>query len=206
MASVCGSILALLDAGVPIKTNVSGIAMGLIKDGNSPAGEYKILTDIQGPEDNHGDMDLKIAGTRTGITALQMDVKIDGVTIQILKDAFKQARKARIEILDTMEKTIKSPKSELSQFAPRVYALQINPSKIGLVIGPGGKTIREITDETGANIDIEDSGKVFITSDNADSAKKAIGWVKKLTQEEERRDDRRDNRYRNNKYGEKHKR
>ena len=206
MASVCGSILALLDAGVPIKTNVSGIAMGLIKDGNSPAGEYKILTDIQGPEDNHGDMDLKIAGTRTGITALQMDVKIDGVTIQILKDAFKQARKARIEILDIMEKTISKPKAELSPFAPRVYALQINPSKIGLVIGPGGKTIREITDETGANIDIEDSGKVFITSDNADSAKKAIGWVKKLTQEEERKDDRRDNRYRNNKYGEKHKR
>ena len=202
MASVCGSILALLDAGVPIKTNVSGIAMGLIKDDKN----YKILTDIQGPEDNHGDMDLKIAGTRTGITALQMDVKIDGVTIQILKDAFKQARKARIEILDTMEKTINKPKAELSPFAPRVYALQINPSKIGLVIGPGGKTIREITDETGANIDIEDSGKVFITSDNADSAKKAIGWVKKLTQEEERRDDRRDNRYRNNKYGEKHKR
>ena len=206
MASVCGSILALLDAGVPIKTNVSGVAMGLIKDGNSPAGEYKILTDIQGPEDEHGDMDLKIAGTRTGITALQMDVKIDGVTIQILKDAFKQARKARIEILDTMEKTINKPKAELSPFAPRVYTLQINQSKIGLVIGPGGKTIREITDETGANIDIEDSGKVFITSDNADSAKKAIGWVKKLTQEEERRDDRRDNRYRNNKYGEKHKR
>ena len=209
MASVCGSILALLDAGVPIKTNVSGIAMGLIMDPASSAGKgqnYKILTDIQGPEDNHGDMDLKIAGTRTGITALQMDVKIDGVTIQILKDAFKQARKARIEILDTMEKTINKPKAELSPFAPRVYALQINPSKIGLVIGPGGKTIREITDETGANIDIEDSGKVFITSDNADSAKKAIGWVKKLTQEEERRDDKRDNRYRNNKYGEKHKR
>lgn len=194
MASVCGSTLALLDAGIPIKTNVSGIAMGLIKDGNSPAGEYKILTDIQGPEDDHGDMDLKIAGTRTGITALQMDVKIDGVTIQILKDAFKQARKARIEILDTMEKTIKQPKAELSPFAPRVYALQINPSKIGLVIGPGGKTIREITDETGADIDIEDSGKVFITCDNADSAKKAVGWVKKLTQEEERRDDRRDRR------------
>jgi len=202
MASVCGSVLALLDAGVPIKTNVSGIAMGLIKDDKN----YKVLTDIQGPEDDHGDMDLKIAGTRTGITALQMDVKIDGVTIQILKDAFKQGKKARMEILDVMEKTIKQPKAELSPFAPRVYVLQINPSKIGLVIGPGGKTIREITDEPGANIDIEDSGKVFITSDNADSAKKAIGWVKKLTQEEERRDDRRDNRYRNNKHGEKHKR
>ncbi len=200
MASVCGSILALLDAGVPIKTNVSGIAMGLMKDDKN----YKVLTDIQGPEDEHGDMDLKIAGTRKGITALQMDVKIDGVTIQILKDAFKQGKKARIEILDVMEKTINKPKAELSQFAPRVYTLQINPSKIGLVIGPGGKTIREITDETGANIDIEDSGKVFITSDNADSAKKAIGWVKKLTQEEERRDDRRNNR--DNRYGEKHKR
>ena len=179
MASVCGSILALLDAGVPIKTNVSGIAMGLMSDDKN----YKVLTDIQGPEDEHGDMDLKIAGTRTGITALQMDVKIDGVTIQMLKDSFKQSKKARIEILDTMEKTIKTPKPELSPLAPRVYTLQINPSKIGLVIGPGGKTIREITEETKADIDIEDSGKVFITSDNADSAKKAIGWVKKLTQE-----------------------
>jgi len=158
MASVCGSTLALLDAGVPIKTNVSGIAMGLMMEGNSPAGEYKILTDIQGPEDHHGDMDLKIAGTREGITALQMDVKVNGVTLQILKDAFGQARKARTEILETMEKTIKKPRPELSPFAPRVYVLQINPNRIRDIIGPGGKTINEITSETGVQIDIEDDG------------------------------------------------
>jgi len=181
MASVCASTLALLDAGVPIKANVSGIAMGLMTDGE----KYKILTDIQGPEDHHGDMDLKIAGTRAGITALQMDVKLDGVSLQILKDAFKQSHKARIEILDIMEKTIKKPRPELSPLAPRVYSLQINPAKIGLVIGPGGKTIHEITAETGATIDIEDSGKVFITCDDAEMAKKAIGRIKNLTRERE---------------------
>lgn len=179
MASVCASTLALLDAGVPIKTNVSGIAMGLMTDNEN----YKILTDIQGPEDHHGDMDLKIAGTRKGITALQMDVKINGVNLQILKDTFKQAKKARIEILDTMEKTIKKPRPELSPFAPRVYSLQVNPNRIRDIIGPGGKTINEITSETGATIDIEDSGLVFVTSDNAESAKKAIGWIKSLTRE-----------------------
>jgi polyribonucleotide nucleotidyltransferase len=202
MAAVCGSTLALLDAGVPIKTNVAGVGIGLIKKDEN---NYKILVDIQGPEDHHGDMDLKTAGTRTGITAVQMDIKTDGIDLKILKDAFKQGKKARIEILDIMEKTIKTPKTELSQFAPRVYTLQINPSKIGLVIGPGGKTIREITEETKANIDIEDTGKVFITSDDADSAKKAIGWIKKLTQEtrEERprTGPRPGPRFRNNKYG-----
>jgi len=179
MGSVCGSTLALLDAGVPIKANVSGIAMGLMSDGK----KYKVLTDLQGPEDHYGDMDLKIAGTRQGVTALQMDVKINGVNIQILKDAFKQAGKARLEILDIMEKTIKKPRPELSPFAPRVYSLQINPSKIGTIIGPGGKTIREITDETGATIDIEDDGRVFVTSDDAEMAKKAIGRIKTLTRE-----------------------
>jgi polyribonucleotide nucleotidyltransferase len=179
MGSVCGSTLALLDAGVPIKANVSGIAMGLMSDGE----KYKILTDIQGPEDHHGDMDLKIGGTKDGVTALQMDVKINGVTIDILKDTFRQAKKARLEILDIMEKTIKKPRPELSPFAPRVYALQINPSKIGLVIGPGGKTINEIVAETGAAIDIEDDGRVFVTSENAELAKKAIGRIKTLTRE-----------------------
>jgi polyribonucleotide nucleotidyltransferase len=183
MASVCASILALLDTGVPIKTNVSGIAMGLMTDGQ----KYKVLTDIQGPEDHHGDMDLKIAGTRAGVTALQMDVKLDGVSLQILKDTFKQACKARMEILDIMEKTIKKPRPELSPLAPRVYCLQIDPAKIGLVIGPGGKTIHEITAETGANIDIEDSGKVFITCDDAEMAKKATGRIKNLTREREER-------------------
>ena len=179
MGSVCGSTLALLDAGIPIKANVSGIAMGLMSDGE----KYRVLTDIQGPEDHHGDMDLKIAGTRNGVTALQMDVKINGVTIDILKDTFRQAKKARLEILDTMEKTIKKPRPELSPFAPRVYTLQINPSKIGLVIGPGGKTINEIVAETGAAIDIEDDGRVFVTSENAELAKKAIGKIKTLTRE-----------------------
>lgn len=183
MASVCGSILALLDAGVPIKTNVSGIAMGLMLAGSPIKDKYKILTDIQGPEDHHGDMDLKIAGTRIGTTALQMDVKVDGVSLQILKDAFKQARKARIEILETMEKTIKTPRPELSPFAPRVYSLQVNPNRIRDIIGPGGKTINEITSETGATIDIEDDGLVFVTCDDADSAKKAISWIKNLTRE-----------------------
>ncbi|MFZ5559560.1 MAG: polyribonucleotide nucleotidyltransferase [Patescibacteria group bacterium] len=179
MGSVCGSILALLDAGVPIKVNVSGIAMGLMTDGE----KYKILTDIQGPEDHYGDMDCKIAGSRTGITALQMDVKVDGVSLKILKEAFKQAREARIKILDIMEKTIKKPRPELSPFAPRVYSLQINPSKIGIIIGPGGKTINEITAETGATIDIEEDGHVFITCDDAEMAKKAIGKIKTLTRE-----------------------
>jgi len=179
MGSVCGSTLALLDTGVPIKANVSGIAMGLMTNGE----DYKILTDIQGPEDHHGDMDFKIAGTKEGITALQMDVKINGVNLDILRDILKQAKKARIEILDVMEKTIKAPRPELSPLAPRVYSLQINPSKIGLVIGPGGKTINEIVAETGAVIDIEEDGKVFITSDNAEMAKKAMGKIKTITRE-----------------------
>jgi len=187
MGSVCGSTLALLDAGVPIKANVSGIAMGLMMEKPSFAkateGKYKVLTDIQGPEDHYGDMDLKIAGTKDGVTALQMDVKINGVTIEILKDTFKQSRKARLEILEIMEKTIKKPRAELSPFAPRVYTLQINPSKIGMIIGPGGKTIHEITDETGATIDIEDDGRVFVTSDDAEMAKKAIGRIKTITRE-----------------------
>jgi polyribonucleotide nucleotidyltransferase len=183
MASVCGSTLALLDAGIPIKANISGISVGLMLADSPTEDRYKILTDIQGPEDHHGDMDLKIAGTKKGITALQMDVKIDGITLQILKDAFKQARKARIEILDVMEKTIKNPRPELSPFAPRVYSLQINPNRIRDIIGPGGKTINEITNETGATIDIEDNGLVFVTCDDADSAKKAISWIKNLTRE-----------------------
>jgi len=179
MASVCGSILALMDAGVPITDKVAGIAIGLMMKDD----KYKVLTDIQGPEDHYGDMDLKIAGTKKGINAMQMDVKIDGVSMDILKDAFKQAKKARLEILELMEKTIKEPRPELSPYAPRVYALKINPAKIGLVIGSGGKTINEITTETGATVEIEDDGTVFVTSENADNAKKAISWIKSLTRE-----------------------
>ncbi|MDP2934509.1 MAG: polyribonucleotide nucleotidyltransferase [bacterium] len=179
MASVCGSTLALMDAGIPIKEKAAGIAVGLMMDGE----KYKILTDIQGPEDHYGDMDLKIAGTKNGINAIQMDVKIDGVGMNILEDAFKQAKKARLEILDVISKTIKEPRAELSPFAPRVYSLQVNPAKIGMIIGPGGKTINEITAETGASIDIEDDGTVFITCEDAEMAKKAIGKVKALTKE-----------------------
>ena len=186
MASVCGSILALMDAGVPITDKVAGIAIGLmLSKAKSASGgmTYKVLTDIQGPEDHYGDMDLKIAGTKKGINAMQMDVKIDGVSMDILKDAFKQAKKARLEILENMEKTIKEPRPELSPYAPRIYTLKINPAKIGLVIGSGGKTINEITTETGAVVDIEDDGTVFVTCENADNAKKAISWIKSLTRE-----------------------
>jgi len=179
MASVCGSTLALMDAGVPIKEKAAGIAVGLMMDND----KHKVLTDIQGPEDHYGDMDLKIAGTKNGINAIQMDVKIDGVGMDILEDAFKQAKKARLEILEVITKTIKEPRPELSPFAPRVYSLHVNPAKIGMIIGPGGKTINEITAETGASIDIEDDGTVFITCEDAEMAKKAIGKVKALTKE-----------------------
>ena len=179
MASVCGSTLALMDAGVPIKEKAAGIAIGLMMDNE----KYKILTDIQGPEDHYGDMDLKIAGTKNGINAIQMDVKVDGIGINILDEAFKQAKKARLEILDKIEKTLKDPRPELSPLAPRIYSLMVNPAKLGMIIGPGGKTINEITAETGVNIDIEDDGRVFVTSDDAEMAKKAIGKIKALTKE-----------------------
>lgn len=181
MASVCGSILALLDAGVPIKDNAAGIAMGLMLDINS--GKYKILTDIQGPEDHHGDMDLKIAGTRKGVTALQMDVKVEGLSIEILENTLAQAKKARGEILNKMEAVMKKPRPDLSPHAPRVYVIQINPERIGDVIGPGGKVINKIIDETGASIDIEDDGTVFVASEQAEGGKKAITWIKSLTRE-----------------------
>jgi polyribonucleotide nucleotidyltransferase len=179
MASVCGSTLALLDAGVPVKGNAAGIAMGLMTDGE----KYKILTDIQGPEDHHGDMDLKVAGTKEGITALQMDVKVDGVSLKILEEALIQAKQAREDILNKMEAVIKSPKADLSTFAPRVYTVKINPDKIGTIIGPGGKMINKITEETGVEIDIDDDGTVFITSSDSSGADKAVDWVKSLTKE-----------------------
>ncbi len=180
MASVCGSVLALMDGGVPITKMAAGIAMGLMMD---KEGNYKVLTDIQGPEDHHGDMDLKVAGTADGVTALQMDVKIDGVTVPILKDALAQAKKARLEILTVMRSTISASRADLSPYAPRIITLEINPERIKDVIGPGDKMINEIINETGVSIDIEDDGLVFITSVDAASAQKAVEWVKNITRE-----------------------
>ncbi len=181
MASVSGCSLALMDAGVPIKGLATGIAIGLIKD--EETGKYKLLTDIQGPEDHHGDMDFKVAGTRKGITVVQMDVKVDGISRKIMEDALDRAKKARFEILDVMEKTISKPRAELSPYAPRIYTVQINPDKIGELIGPGGKVINKIIDETGAEIDIQDSGLVFITSEKEEAAKEAVARVKSITRE-----------------------
>lgn len=180
MASVCGSTLALMDAGVPIKKPVGGIAMGIITGQN---GEYKILSDIQGPEDHWGDMDFKVAGTKDGITAMQLDVKIDGIMPEIIIEVLEQAYQGRMEILDVMASVISKPRADLSQYAPRIITIKINPEKIGDVIGPGGKIINEIIDKTGVQIDIEDSGMVFITSDNGDGAQKAKKWVENLTHE-----------------------
>jgi polyribonucleotide nucleotidyltransferase len=179
MASVCGSTLSLMDAGVPIKKPVTGIAMGIIvgKD------KFKVLTDIQGLEDHYGDMDFKAAGTKDGITALQMDVKVDGVTIDMLEAVLKQSHDNRLEIMEKILATISTPRAEMSQYAPRIITMQINPDKIRNVIGTGGKIINEIIDETGVQIDIEDDGSVFITSADEASAEKARKWIDGLTHE-----------------------
>jgi polyribonucleotide nucleotidyltransferase len=179
MASVSSSSLALMDAGVPIKRPASGISIGLIKDEKN----YKLLTDIQGPEDQLGDMDFKVAGTKRGITAIQMDVKIDGIDEKILGEGLEMAKKARLEILEKMEKVIKKPRGELSPFAPRVLTLEINPEKIREVIGPGGSRINEIIEECGVSIDIEPNGKIFVTGEKEEAAKKAIAWIKNITRE-----------------------
>ena len=181
MASVCGSSLAMMDGGVPLKGPAAGIAMGLMFD---EAGEkFKVLTDIQGPEDHHGDMDLKVAGTKDGVTAMQMDVKIEGISGEVLEKALEQAKKARLEILGHMNKVLSSPRKELSPFAPRVQTIKIDPSKIGAVIGKGGETINKIIDLTGADIDIEDDGSVFITCVSPDGMDKALQMIKDLTYE-----------------------
>lgn len=170
MGSVCGSTLSLMDAGVPIKAPVSGIAMGLVKDGE----DYSILTDIQGMEDALGDMDFKVAGTEKGVTAIQMDIKIAGLSQDILKDALEQARKGRLFILERMMQAISKPREELSPYAPRIITMTIDPEKIRDVIGPGGKTIKKIIDETGVKIDIEDDGRVFIAAIDGDAGQKAL--------------------------------
>lgn len=181
MASISSSSLALMDAGVPIKSPAAGIAIGLAQD--KKTGSCKILTDIQGPEDHYGDMDFKVAGTKKGITVLQMDVKIEGINKKIMTEALNGAKKARLKILDLMDKAISKPRAQLSPYAPRILTIQINPEKIREVIGPGGKIIKEITEETGAAIDIQDSGLIFVTSEKEEAAKKAVAWIKDITRE-----------------------
>lgn len=182
MASTCGSTLALMDAGVPIKAPVGGIAMGLIKEGAKSV----VLSDIQGVEDFLGDMDFKVVGTREGVTALQMDIKIQGISVEIMKTALEQAQKGRLFILDRMAEAIAAPRAELSPWAPRILTLNIDKDQIGTVIGPGGKMIRSIIDETGASIDIEDSGLVTITSVDGEGAQRAKDIVERLTRKIER--------------------
>lgn len=181
MASVCGGTLSLMDAGVPIKAPVAGIALGLVTEG----ADWKVLTDIAGIEDHLGDMDFKAAGTRKGLTALQMDLKISGVTDAILLEAFDQAKEARFKILDKIAAVIGSPRENFSSYAPRIIALQINPEKIGALIGPGGKVIRGICEETGVKIDIDDSGRVLIASTDGEAADAAIARVRGITAEAE---------------------
>ena len=181
MASVCGSTLALMDAGVPIKQPVAGIAMGLV----TREGKFAVLTDIQGVEDALGDMDFKVAGTRDGITALQMDIKIKGLTHEILAQALEQAREARLFVLDKMLAVLPGPRDQMSEFAPRITTILINPDKIRDVIGKGGSMIRKITEETGAQIDVEDDGRVFIAAVDQQAGQKAIDWIKSLTDEVE---------------------
>ncbi|PXA01896.1 polyribonucleotide nucleotidyltransferase, partial [Staphylococcus pseudintermedius] len=180
-ASICGSTLALMDAGVPIKAPVAGIAMGLVTREES----YTILTDIQGMEDALGDMDFKVAGTTEGITAIQMDIKIDGLTKEVIEEALEQARKGRLAILEHMMQTIDQPRKELSAYAPKVEIMQIKPEKIRDVIGPGGKQINEIIDATGVKLDIEQDGTVFIGSTEQDMINQARAWIESIVREAE---------------------
>ena len=181
MASVCGGALAMMDAGVPLKAPVAGVAMGLVMEGN----KYAILTDIAGAEDHYGDMDFKVAGTTEGITALQMDIKIAGVNAQIMAEALEQARKGRLFILDVMSKTLAEAREAISTYAPRIIKIKINPDKIRDVIGPGGKVIRALVEETGAKIDVEDDGTVSIATADGAAADAAVARIRGLTAEAE---------------------
>jgi polyribonucleotide nucleotidyltransferase len=181
MASVCGGALAMMDAGVPLKAPVAGVAMGLVMEGN----KYAILTDIAGAEDHYGDMDFKVAGTTEGITALQMDIKIAGVNAQIMAEALEQARKGRLFILDVMSKTLEQPREGISTYAPRIIKIKINPDKIRDVIGPGGKVIRALVEETGAKIDVDDDGTVSIATADGAAAEAAVARIRGLTAEAE---------------------
>ncbi len=181
MASVCGGSLALMDAGVPTKAPVAGIAMGLMKEGD----DYVILSDILGDEDHLGDMDFKVTGTRRGVCALQMDIKVDGLTRKILEEALEQAKRGRVHILDKMDNAISAPRDEVSVFAPRIITVQIKPDKVRDIIGPGGKTIRAIQEQTGAQIDINDNGTVSIASSDTRSLEQAQALISGLTMEPE---------------------
>jgi polyribonucleotide nucleotidyltransferase len=181
MASVCGSSLALMDAGVPLKAPVAGIAMGLIKEGD----RFAVLTDILGDEDHLGDMDFKVAGSANGVTALQMDIKIDGITEEIMKVALAQAKQGRLHILGEMAKVITGARAEMSEFAPRLMTMKIHPDKIREVIGKGGTTIRSITEETGATIDIQDDGTITIGSINREAALAAKARIEQITSDVE---------------------
>jgi polyribonucleotide nucleotidyltransferase len=183
MATVSGASLALMDAGVPTKASVAGVAMGLVFDGGT--GKYAVLTDIQGMEDHYGDMDLKVAGTRKGITAFQMDLKVEGVSLDIMREALEQARRGRLKILDEMDAVLAEPRPELSPYAPRIITFLIPVEKIGTVIGPGGKTIRKIIAETGVDIDIEDDGRVTIASVDPEAGYRARERVEELAEEVE---------------------
>ncbi len=181
MASVCGSTLSLMDAGVPIQAPVAGVAMGLVTKGD----DFTILTDIQGMEDALGDMDFKVAGTTKGVTAIQMDIKIKGLKREILAQALQQAHEGRLHIMSKMMEAISEPRKELSPFAPRIVTIHIDPDKIRDIIGPGGKIIKQITEETGAKIDIEDDGTVYVAAVDQAGGQKAIDWIKKLTEDVE---------------------
>ncbi len=182
MASTCAATIALMDAGVPIKEPVAGISIGLAKDEES--GKYKVLTDIQGPEDHYGDMDFKVAGTKNGITAIQMDVKIDGIDEKIMEEAMEKAKDARLKILDIIKKEIPEPRKTLSPYAPKIVSFMINPSKIGEVVGPKGSIINKIIDECGGvAIDIEDTGFVSVTGESQENVDKAANWIKSMVKE-----------------------
>ena len=181
MASVCGSTLSLMDAGVPIKSPVAGIAMGLMMED----GRYRVLTDIQGLEDHIGDMDFKVAGTREGVTALQMDIKLGGISYEIMEEALEQARRARMQILDVMTNTIPAPREDLSPFAPRMTIIEVDTDKLGAVIGSGGKTVRSIEEECDVSVDIEDDGTIYIASTSGPAADKALMMIEALTEDAE---------------------
>jgi len=181
MASVCGGILSLMDAGVPIKRPVAGVAMGLVMEGN----RYAILSDIAGAEDHYGDMDFKVTGTSEGITALQMDIKVAGINAMILQEALEQARKGRMHILGIMEQAIEAPREDISKYAPRIITLKIHPDKIRDVIGKGGSVIRALTEETGAKIDVSDDGTILIATADGAAAQEAVARIKAITAEAE---------------------